>query len=481
MTSNNGFSGTKAVIADRIQTNMSYYSVFGLEPGAKPEEIKAAFFEAIREFNPASPLTEKENLVAQVLIEAYHTLSDPVKRAKYDKRFGDIPARKVEMPAETTNPMFWLYGDSKHRAKANYELLTKGLERYKDSHVIDFVTDNELGAACIWAIIGFARGPPKTQAFKDAVSKTGVTAAEAYYDENMAILRKKLGNPDNRNVAIILAGIGGFAEVKIMAGEFVIEQGSIDDLVELAGRSSCASETRLAAVQRLTAMLTKDQLMAIDLHLIPPVIHLGSQVMNLHTMIRDAIQGPPELPASELTTSLQLDKPADRIVPSALPRSRMPAVLGAKSIVDKEAGVVDFDLSMMQSQYAPTMVATQDLKVETLSVGDLFTIVQGKLPGRIPASYELIRRSDRAESSHQLLGLFAMFNGNDPISTSLRNDIEAKINSMINRQNAQKSADPTRIEESDASARRLSRRRSSSRSSAIKTGAPRPDPTKQRK
>ncbi|MFH0884594.1 MAG: DnaJ domain-containing protein [Candidatus Micrarchaeota archaeon] len=442
MTTDNRFSGKKAVIADRIQTNMNYYGVFGLEPGAKPDEIRAAFFAAIREFNPASPLTENENMVAQVLIEAYHTLSDPAKRVKYDKRFGDIPARKEEMPTQTTNPMFWLYGDSKYKARANYELLTKGLERYKDSRVVDFITDKELGAACVWAITGFARGPPKTQAFKDAVSKTGVIATEAYYDDNMAILRKKLKDPDNRNIAIILAGIGGFAEVRIMAGEFVIEQGSIDDLVELAGRSSCSSETRLAAVQRLTATLSKDQLMAIDLVMIPAIIRLGSQEINLHTIIRDAIQGPPELPIAELTSTPILDKPADRLVPSALPRSKAPAILGQKSIVDMEAGVVNHELSFMQSQYAPARVATQDLKVEALSVADLFKIVQEKLPGRIRASHELIRRSDMAESTNQLLGLFAMFEGNDPISKSLRVDIEAKVRSLLDRQQTQNAGNP---------------------------------------
>jgi len=480
MSTKEGFTGKQAVIAERIQTSISYYGVFGLEPGVKPEAIKEAFFEAIRNFNPASPLTEKENLVAQVLIEAYHTLSDPVKRAKYDVRFGDIPAKKEEMPVETVNPMLWLYGDTKYKTRANYELLTKGVERYRDSRVVDFITDKKLGAACVWAIVGFARGPPKTQEFKDVISKEGVISAEAYYDQNMKILREKLKEPANYNVAMIIAAIGGFPEVKILAGEYVIDQGTIEDLEELAGRSSCTSETRLAAVQKLTAMCNKEQLTRINLHMIPPIIKFGTQEINLHTMIRDAIQGPPELPASELTPTPLLDKPGDRIIPSALPRSKAPAVLAGRPIINGDASW-DLEQSLRDCNYMPPMVATQDLKIDKLGIAELFKIVQDKLPGRIRASQELIDRAYRAESVNQLLGLFAMFNGSDPISKTLKADIEGKIKQLFETQKARKAMDAIVQEAVTEFAKTPVRRRSSTRSAALKSGVPRPDPTKIRK
>jgi len=493
MSTNNGFSGKKAVVADRAQTSMSYYGVFGLEPGAKPEEIKDAFFAAIREFNPASPLSADESKVAQVLIEAYHVLSDPKQREKYDKRFGDISAGKGGVPEQTTNPMFWLYGDSKSRARADYELLTKGLQRLEDSRVLDLTSDRELGAACVWAITSFAKGPPKTKEYKEAVSPQGVPTTETYYDDNMAILRKKLRDPKNKDVAITLAAIGGFSEVKNMAGEFVIEQGRYQDLMELAGRESCTGETRLHAVQKLTMTLTKDQLKGLDLHLIPPLAHFGTQEINLHVIITDATKDAPELPVKGLTAPA-LENAGDRLVIKGLPRMKAPALLERSILQNPGSSIEDVLRSSRfshsvdgsvapkpeSSDYIPPMVATQELKVETLSIDDLYKIVQDKLPGRIRATQELISRADKAEALQTLVGLFSLLVGNDDhISKCLLKDLEPRIISLDKKLKARQTAEMPSREEVRESVAKASQPKSARTPDAANKGAvPRPDPTK---
>jgi len=478
MAVDNRFSGKKAVLADRVQTNISYYGILGLEPGATSDAIKSAFIDAIREFNPASPLSADESKVAQVLIEAYHVLSDQKLKAKYDGRFGDIEREQVQTTI-TTSPMFWLYGDSRYRAKADYDILKKGVMRIEDSHVLD-LSDRELASACVWAMKDFAKGPSRTKEYKDAVMPEGVPATEAYYDSKMAILRQKLRDPMNKEVAITLAALGGFAEVKNLAAEFVIAQDCVEDLVELAGRESCTGETRLHAVQRLTNILSKEQLKQIDLFRIPPIAHLGTQEINLHTVIYDATRDPPELPFANMNHPALLDRPNDRLHIKGLPGSKQPALLAAYGAFTDRS---HFSVEQIckEHSYLEQPVATQELKVNTLSVDELFAIYLQKLPGRIRAAQELIHRADKADSQEQLLGLGFMFREHDdPISKACMNDVVARTEALMERKRAQKAADPESVEGA-MEPKKAQRRKSNPHTDAIKAGAPRPVPPKQRK
>ena len=63
-----------------------YYQVLGVGPNADGKEIKKAYRTIIRYCHPDSPdcrMTKDEMLEVQ---EAYETLSDPEKRARYDRR-----------------------------------------------------------------------------------------------------------------------------------------------------------------------------------------------------------------------------------------------------------------------------------------------------------------------------------------------------------------------------------------------------------
>src|SRR5688572_27809897 len=65
-----------------------YYEVLGVESGASPEQIKAAYRKLARQHHPDANRGDggaEERFKA--LNEAYEVLSDPEKRARYD-RFG---------------------------------------------------------------------------------------------------------------------------------------------------------------------------------------------------------------------------------------------------------------------------------------------------------------------------------------------------------------------------------------------------------
>jgi DnaJ-class molecular chaperone len=64
-----------------------YYSILGLDRHATAGQIKSAYRRMVREHHPdANPATREEaTLLVKEVIAAYATLSDPVKKARYDR------------------------------------------------------------------------------------------------------------------------------------------------------------------------------------------------------------------------------------------------------------------------------------------------------------------------------------------------------------------------------------------------------------
>ena len=75
------------------------YEVLGVEQGASPEEIKAAYRRAAMKHHPDRNQGDDEAHAAfQAVQQAYDVLSDPEKRAEYDHT-GEIPGRKPDRMA----------------------------------------------------------------------------------------------------------------------------------------------------------------------------------------------------------------------------------------------------------------------------------------------------------------------------------------------------------------------------------------------
>jgi Ca-activated chloride channel homolog len=77
-----------------------FYSILGLPRNASQEEIRRAYFDAARKLHPdvnTAPGETEYFLGAQ---EAYETLADPIRRAKYDATLP--PERPVSMPVQQT-------------------------------------------------------------------------------------------------------------------------------------------------------------------------------------------------------------------------------------------------------------------------------------------------------------------------------------------------------------------------------------------
>ena len=83
----------------------SYYSILGVDPQANSTAVRAAYKRLAMAYhpdhNPGNP--EAEELFKQVN-EAYHTLSDPLKRARYDRTFFPEFAPPITFDYERSRP-----------------------------------------------------------------------------------------------------------------------------------------------------------------------------------------------------------------------------------------------------------------------------------------------------------------------------------------------------------------------------------------
>uniref|UniRef100_A0A2P2MA15 J domain-containing protein n=1 Tax=Rhizophora mucronata TaxID=61149 RepID=A0A2P2MA15_RHIMU len=79
---------TKGVINDRIATDVSFYDLLGIPESGTLLEIKQAYKQLARKYHPdVSPPDRVEEYTERFIRvqEAYETLSDPSRRALYDR------------------------------------------------------------------------------------------------------------------------------------------------------------------------------------------------------------------------------------------------------------------------------------------------------------------------------------------------------------------------------------------------------------
>jgi curved DNA-binding protein CbpA len=88
----------------------AYYDVLGLEATATPEEIRASWKRLIQENHPDhAPPSEREaaTVRAAAINEAYQTLIDPQRRARYDRATQRMtPSDNVEEVASSARRRF---------------------------------------------------------------------------------------------------------------------------------------------------------------------------------------------------------------------------------------------------------------------------------------------------------------------------------------------------------------------------------------
>src|SRR5262245_54683088 len=73
-----------------------YYALLGIARNASPEEIKRAYFEAAQKLHPDKNTAAGETELFLGVQQAYETLSNPQRRAKYDAILP--PEKKLILP-----------------------------------------------------------------------------------------------------------------------------------------------------------------------------------------------------------------------------------------------------------------------------------------------------------------------------------------------------------------------------------------------
>ncbi len=84
-----------------------YYAILGVAPTATPEEIRAAYRRLVRDHHPdLHPERPDAHAQMQALNEAYEVLSDPQRRAQYERARGvAIPVQRGPgAPRRATSP-----------------------------------------------------------------------------------------------------------------------------------------------------------------------------------------------------------------------------------------------------------------------------------------------------------------------------------------------------------------------------------------
>ncbi|XP_050227106.1 chaperone protein dnaJ 11, chloroplastic-like [Mercurialis annua] len=87
ISANCATTAERASSAHVLTTPGSLYEVLGIQMGATCQEIKSAYRRLARVLHPDVAADQKENNVSEFIKvnEAYETLSDPEKRADYDR------------------------------------------------------------------------------------------------------------------------------------------------------------------------------------------------------------------------------------------------------------------------------------------------------------------------------------------------------------------------------------------------------------
>ena len=105
----------------------NHYELLQVFPRATVEEIKEAFRFLLFRYHPDHNRGREDWAVERTmeLVEAYHTLSDPQRRAHYDV------LRSVKVRAEEGKKGFSLFGKGGAKAKQIGAIFSDGVEKYK--------------------------------------------------------------------------------------------------------------------------------------------------------------------------------------------------------------------------------------------------------------------------------------------------------------------------------------------------------------
>jgi molecular chaperone DnaJ len=112
-----------------------YYSILDIHRQAKPAQIKRAYWRAAKKHHPdVSPQDEEKFKEIQ---EAYETLSDPEKRAAYDRQESEMPVHFAR-PYRSFRPV-----DFSHNLFDEIDQLVAGLGDFWRSDIEDFWGERE--------------------------------------------------------------------------------------------------------------------------------------------------------------------------------------------------------------------------------------------------------------------------------------------------------------------------------------------------
>lgn len=85
------------------QTTPDYYEILQISPNAEQETIQRVFRLFARRFHPDNAATGHEDRF-RLIQEAYQTLSDPEKRAKYDVAHAQLRHERMQLASDVAQP-----------------------------------------------------------------------------------------------------------------------------------------------------------------------------------------------------------------------------------------------------------------------------------------------------------------------------------------------------------------------------------------
>jgi DnaJ-class molecular chaperone len=77
-----------------MKTSTNYYQILGVAPWASEQTLRDSYRRLCRDYHPDTTSLEREVALEKFLLlnEAYETLTHPIKRARYDRQLGVLPA-----------------------------------------------------------------------------------------------------------------------------------------------------------------------------------------------------------------------------------------------------------------------------------------------------------------------------------------------------------------------------------------------------
>ena len=109
-----------------MRNNLNFYDILEISPNASDEVIKAAYKALVKRYHPDSMTSGNQNKTMAQINEAYETLSDAVKREKYDQQL------KMDSTTQETHSY-------QEPSRTAYEAKTPNSEANNDSWALKFL------------------------------------------------------------------------------------------------------------------------------------------------------------------------------------------------------------------------------------------------------------------------------------------------------------------------------------------------------